>query len=753
MNWNNVKLVWQREIRDQLRDRRTLFVIGVLPLLIYPMMGIAFSRLSQFMRQNPATIAVVGYEQLADRDDVPQLVHDGGFARGLFYDRSLADRLHVETIDDTTGALKRAQQRMKSGELDAVVYFPPGFAERLQLLREATRGNGKVDAAKPQPVPPDPVVFYDTRDESQLANSRVQSLLDRWQAQVVRSNLVAGRLPIDITNPFEIKGQNIDSEEGRQAAFWSKLLPFIVFLCALTGAFYPAVDLCAGEKERGTLETLLTSPAQRSEIVGGKLLTVITFSIGSALCNLASMAITGHLIIKQLNAMTPPGQDPLAPPSLAAIGWLVVALLPMALFFSAASLALAALARSTKEGQYYLMPMFLVCMPLMTLPLLPGIELNLATSLLPISGMVLLMQAAMEGKLLLAATYVIPVGIVTIGSCAVAMRWAIDQFNQESVLFRDTENFDLITWMRFAYNHRPATPRLATAALLIIIIFLVQFGVQSLQIDWRTRSGFVATIMLSLVGAVLLPTLIMATTSIRSWRKTFLLARPVPWKQVSIALLLSVVLMPVATALLEMLNRFIPLPPGFAELLKQLANQDGGWHMSIGYWLLLMAVLPAVCEELAFRGFVLSGFRSRMSSGWAVVLSAVFFGLAHATALQQTISATFLGLILGYIAVKTSQITPCIAFHMGYNGLQLLRTRFADTLADGPLAGWVFRPAASPVVGLGFSTPVVVLCGLAAITLLWQVGRQPCRLTGTFGLHGGARSPLPPSAPTEESGA
>src|SRR5690606_10376956 len=117
---------------------------------------------------------------------------------------------------------------------------------------------------------------------------------------------------------------------------------------------------------------------------------------GSAVCNLASMALSAQMIIKQINDMGAAGQEPLAAPSLASIAWLLAALLPMAVLFSAMSLALASLARSTKEGQYYLMPLFLVCMPLMILPLMPGIELNLPTSLVPISGMVLLMQSAME---------------------------------------------------------------------------------------------------------------------------------------------------------------------------------------------------------------------------------------------------------------------------------------------------------------------------------------------------------------------
>ncbi len=289
--------------------------------------------------------------------------------------------------------------------------------------------------------------------------------------------------------------------------------------------------------------------------------------------------------------------------------------------------------------------------------------------------------------------------------------------------------------------------------MLISLIFIVQFVSQGVGFDITTAGGFIKLILFSQLVCILLPTLLTALVSVRSLAETFLLARPIPWKQVALALLLAVALNPVGTALLEGIVEFLPLPAGLVELARNLEATGGGWELPLGVVLLLMAVLPAVCEELAFRGFVLSGFRSRLSPGWAVVLSAVFFGLAHASALQQTISATLLGLVLGYIALKTSQITPCIAFHMGYNGLQLLRTRFADTLADGPLADWVFRPSASPVVGLGYTMPVVVLCGLSAMVLLWQVGPQSCRLAGTFGFQGGARSPLPPTAPAEESGA
>src|SRR6185295_18362303 len=136
---------------------------------------------------------------------------------------------------------------------------------------------------------------------------------------------------------------DVAEKEQRSAAMWSKILPFELLIWALTGAFYPAVDLCAGEKERGTLETLLSSPAERIEIVCGKLLTVMLFSMATAILNLVSMVVIGTLMISHF--------VDLGPPPLASVMWLLIALVPVAALFSALCLALAAFARSTKEGQ------------------------------------------------------------------------------------------------------------------------------------------------------------------------------------------------------------------------------------------------------------------------------------------------------------------------------------------------------------------------------------------------------------------
>ena len=166
-------------------------------------------------------------------------------------------------------------------------------------------------------------------------------------------------LPPHFDNPVQIVDPDAAKSSGKQAAeglfeMLVRIIPFMIVMWSLAGALYPAVDLCAGEKERGTMETLLISPAGREEIVVGKFLTIWFFSGLTALLNLLSLGATTW----QFRGMLP--GEALRPGPLL---WCVVLVLPLSAFFSAISLAVGAYARSSKEGQYYLMPLFLLTMP------------------------------------------------------------------------------------------------------------------------------------------------------------------------------------------------------------------------------------------------------------------------------------------------------------------------------------------------------------------------------------------------------
>ena len=236
---------------------------------------------------------------------------------------------------------------------------------------------------------PGPAIYYNqAREASHVAYARANEVLGRWIDRIGQQNLEASRVPAVAAKPFAIEPHDVSEKSDRKAAMWSKILPFVLLLWALTGAFYPAVDLCAGEKERGTLETLLSSPAERSEIVWGKLLTVMLFSIATAVLNLLSMGITASLVIEHLD---------IGPPPLLAIVWLLLALIPTSRVVQRLVPGAGRICPQHQGGQYYLMPLVLITMPLVILPMSPGVELNLGNSIIPITGMVLLLRTLLEG--------------------------------------------------------------------------------------------------------------------------------------------------------------------------------------------------------------------------------------------------------------------------------------------------------------------------------------------------------------------
>ncbi len=243
-----------------------------------------------------------------------------------------------------------------------------------------------------------------------------------------------------------------------------RIFPFMLVMWSLAGALYPAVDLCAGEKERGTMETLLITPAGREEIVLGKFLTIWVFSAASALLNLFSMGITTW----QFGAQFTQGALPIG-----ALLWSVVLSLPLSALFSAICLAIGAYARSSKEGQYYLMPLFLLTMPLIFLTLAPGVELNPFYSLIPVTGVALLMQRLMTATSVAQVPwlYFVPVlAPIALYSC-LALKWAIMQFQREEVLFREAERIEVRLWLRQLFRDKEALPTTGEAFFCFALYF------------------------------------------------------------------------------------------------------------------------------------------------------------------------------------------------------------------------------------------------------------------------------------------
>ncbi|MEA2630119.1 MAG: sodium transport system permease protein, partial [Chloroflexota bacterium] len=601
------------------------------------------------------------------------------------------------------------KQAVRAGVADAILAIPKDLRQRLATIES-------------EQLP----IHYDSTDErSQITYLRLKEVLGRWKGEVVTGRREHDRLPPSYTDPFQIQSEDAASASEQGVNVWAKLFPFLLVMMSLTGAFYPAIDLCAGEKERGTMETLLISPASRAEIVLGKFFTVVLASMMSALLNIVSMGLTGVQLARQVGALkaADPGRlsATLSPPSLTAAFWMILLLIPLAVFFSAVCLSLAVLARSMKEGQYYMTPLYIVCLPLIFLTLAPGIELNLFYSLVPITGVSLLLRALILGDYELAWRFFLPVLIPTVVYGAVALRWAIDQFQREEVLFREAERFDLRIWVRHLLRDKEPTPTggealFCFALMLTLAWFLIQF---------MTNNGLAsspATMAAGQVAFILTPPLAMAVLLTSAPRRTLRLYWPKP-RYLALGIALPLALNPLVNELRPIVERLFPISQSVKDALSQMMTS----MPSLGMAILLFAAIPAVCEELAFRGFILTGLERGHRTRSAILLSALLFGFLHVllSLFQQLFNATLLGLVLGLLAVRSGSVLPGILFHFINNALAVTLGTLAADPAHRRLAEWLYR---RPADGLYHWWWVALGTLASALLLAWlwrSGGRAP----------------------------
>lgn len=359
----------------------------------------------------------------------------------------------------------------------------------------------------------------------------------------------------------------------------------------------------------------------------------------------------------------------MSPPPIASLGWLVLALIPISALFSAVALAAAAFARSSKEGQYYLVPLMMISMPLMMVPMLPAAQLDLGTSLIPISGLMLLLRGLIEGQYTECLKYAAPVGLVTLACCWIAIRWVIHQFNSESVLFRPSERFGVGIWVKHVMRERNNLPSFGSAILCAVVILVAKFFIGFVVQAPESFGDFAKQTVIILVATVAVPAIMMALVLTKSPRRSLRL-RMCSVPMACAAVLLAICLNPMFTWFTGFVMWIYP--PG-GELVQLEQTVSAIMTSAPGIWaiLLVFALAPALIEEIAFRGFILSGMESIRNKWQAILLTSFLFGIAHGV-IQQSVITFGVGMILGVIAVQTKSILPCILFHLTHNGIVVL---------------------------------------------------------------------------------
>lgn len=620
MRWSTVRTVLGKELRETVRDRRTLFMMLVLPTLLYPAILVLVQQLAIFGQKRlgaePAKVAVAGAEAPLVR------WMDGDSAIRVFS----AESATVTAV--------------REGKVEAAVQL------------EAVRPDGSRRAR---------ILFDASDDRSRRARDLADARLDAWGDTLLAARLRTAGLPSNFATPLAVADSSVATAEETGGYALGRFLPLILVMMTLLGAFYPAIDLAAGEKERGTLETLLTAPVPAHEIVAGKFIAVALIGMAAATANLVSMLLTFQSGIFRFG---PAAQIRFTLPAGSAL-LVLVALVPLAVLFSAVFLGLAVRAQSFKEAQNALTPAQLGA----TLPLfivsMPGIDFTPALALVPVVGVGMFFRELMAGDPPLVPS--ILSFVATVAYAALALVFAARAFGREEVLFgggsgQAAQGGGWADRVRGWRRAERGIPLPAEAMVFIAAIALLYFHLGTrLQGSLGERG-----LLISQWGLLFLPAVAFAFLGPYDVRRTLALRAPSP-RTLAAAAMIAAGGIPVGWAIGWLQ---LQIWEGGGESLLPLQELLTATDASRAMWLLfLVALTPAVCEELVFRGVLLQSLGREMRGWRAVAVSAMIFGAFHLsfeTALR-FLPTAFIGLLMGWVVWHSRSIFASMLMHFVNN--------------------------------------------------------------------------------------
>ncbi|NOZ22711.1 MAG: CPBP family intramembrane metalloprotease [Planctomycetes bacterium] len=643
----NVRVIFRKELRVTLRDKRTLFVMLVLPVLLYPLLLIGFSRISARqmgkLQKQSFTIAITGAE----------------FSPGLAAQIKGCEKLKLT-------APKDPEQDLKSGALQLWVEVGKNFGEQI-----AAGVKGRLT-----------IHYNGAKDRSRMALRKLNRVIASYSEGILKQRLAARSVDESLLNALSINVKNVAPPRKMAGFFLGPMLAVLLVVMSMTGAFYPALDLCAGEKERGTIETLLVSPAERVDIVTGKFLTILLISIVTTLLNLASMCIT---FAQVGNVMMPKEFGAAFAISIDRVGICLLALLPTAALFSAVSLAISSMARSYREGQHYLTPVMFVALPLAMVVMVPNFDPPLYYSLVPVTNASVLLKKLFVGEY--DGRFIAGVFFSTTVYAAAALHWAAQLYNREDVIFRTPVE---VGW-RPQQSHRRRLPRTGDAAFLFCLclalfvlvgpLFMSVGKTDTLTAEQVKRVQF--GILCQQIFLFLLPAILYSALMGFDPRKTFRLKRPA-LRDLGLSVLIGLTSFVLLTA-------FAYLQINLFEGMKERLQQSEEFMQRLvsgrlSVVLFLFAMVPAVCEETVFRGLMLTGF-SRRSRRTGILLTGILFAMVHGI---RGFCIFPLGFVLAYVVLRTGSLFNGMAIHFTHNATGLVtafifqKGKLAETIKLAP---------------------------------------------------------------------
>jgi sodium transport system permease protein len=390
LNLRPLAIVYRKELRDLLRDWRTIMSMVIVPVVVVPALILGTLKIVSVTMKEMPQVMLLGAE--GSPDTVAAL-------------RRLKKFDFVPASPDYTNLISNKKIR-------AAVEIPKDFDAAVEGDRKATVH----------------IYTYEGEPKSMLTAQQLEEFFQHRRQAMVRRRLLERMLPETLATPYDIQRTNVASPRQVSGLVIGMILPYLMIVMCLAGAIYPAVDLTAGEKERGTLETLLCSPVARTHLVLGKGLVVLTVSLATAVLSVTSNGAALVFLKSGSAARLPLALDPLALAGVCAM------MIPLAVLLSALAVAVGLFARSSKEANTYLQPMLLLAIVPAIVAALPGVEFNYRLAFVPILNISLLCKELLTGACHWGHVLVV-FGSTTIYA-ALAVAAAVALFKRESVLFR-----------------------------------------------------------------------------------------------------------------------------------------------------------------------------------------------------------------------------------------------------------------------------------------------------------------------------
>jgi sodium transport system permease protein len=609
----SVRAFLRKELTELGRDRKAILFSIVLPVLINPAMFAL------------TTVIERGEEEEIARRILPVAITGGKEARPF----------HVAAHEESTlrvvghGHPDSLRARVRDGLLEAWLEVGESAdtdTSDVRIVSHAPRASSIEAAGRLQRV-------------VQLVHERERER--RWREAGGEGSL---------QNVLELREVDVASQEESGGASAGRRVPLLLILTIFAAGSALSSDVVAGEKERGTLETLYLTPSHRRDIAVSKYIVVFVLTLISGLLNVGSM-ILGHRLGWIGESAT--GGDVVAASAIVTTGLLVI---PLAALLGGLLLGLSAYARSIKEYQ-------VLATPVMLLALIPGllamsqdVPLNSWTALLPIANVALGVRDALLGPI--PASTLILVLLSSVGWGLLTMRWVGNVLSREEAIL----GFDPEPLFAKTVSGRKRAVMLGMASTM-----LVYFYVGQLLQAWNLNVGLALSlwVLLPALGAAVLK-FAWSGGSIRN----LLSLRPAPVRWIAGSALLGMgAMIPMLHGVFKLQNHFLPMPD---EILKPLEDLTSGNPALVFF---LLAFSPAICEEFVFRGAFLGLLRRVVSDRRAILLSSLFFGLTHLS-IFRLLPTTILGVVMGLLVVRSGSLLTSIVFHMTYNGTAVLGERF-----------------------------------------------------------------------------